>query len=252
MKKVLTMIISLFLALLTLTSAMVFANAETDTSSENKTSTTAVTHTHSYKWVVTKKATTKKTGVKAYKCSGCGNIAKTAKIAKLKKLKTPTGFRLSTKYVKVETDVKYAKESRIVIKFNKVKNATAYKIKYKKTGSKKNYKTKIVKTNSCTLKNLDDLTKYTIKVAAITTKSGYANSSHTKVKRIKTKEYIWINICNVCGWKKNGKGKGYCETWVTAGYCQHCGKPVEAYTCHHCTVSNKSKDFWKYDHETGK
>lgn len=202
MKKVLTIIISLFLALITLTGTMVFVNAETDTNS-----TTAATHTHSYKWVVTKKATTKETGVQEYKCSDCGDVAKTAKIAKLKKLQTPTGLKLSTKYIKKEADSVYINESCIVVKFNKVKNATKYKIKYKITGSKSKYKTKTVTTNSCTLKNLDDLKKYTIKVTAITTKSGYTNSSYTKVKRIKTKIDKWIDICNVCGWKKMPKVK---------------------------------------------
>lgn len=257
--KVLTIILSVMLVFASLSGTLIFANANTETNTGTTAKTVATVkttkpaHTHSYKWVVTKKATLTKTGKKVYKCSSCGKVAKTATVAKLKKLSTPKNVKYSVKFVKTPWDTCYLMKPRVTVKFNKVKNATGYKIQYKYEKWKK-YKTKVVKNNSYTFISFGQTylsTKYYVKVAAITDKEGYSNSSYTKAKTIKLKPVKEIDVCPKCGWKK-GKGKGYCETFVSEVYCSHCGKFVPDDTCHHCTIPNTVKYFYKYDLDTGK
>ena len=268
-KKVLTIILSIIIASFSISNLVIFANAEMNTETETEQNTSVTTtafvtttkpattkkpvHVHKCKWVTTKKATLKKTGKKVYKCTSCGKITKTAKIAKLKKLSTPTGLKYTTKFVKKAWDTSYHMEPRVTVKFNKVKNATGYKIQYKYE-KWKNYKTKVVKSNSYTFISFGQTylsTKYYVKVAAITDKEGYANSSYTKAKTIKLKPVKEINVCPKCGWKK-GEGKGYCETFVSEVYCPYCGKLVPDGTCHHCTVKSPDPYTEYYDINTGK
>ena len=267
-KKVLTIILSIIIASFSISNLVIFANAETNTETETEQNTSVTTasvtttkptttkkpvHVHKCKWVTTKKATLKKTGKKVYKCTSCGKITKTAKIAKLKKLSTPKITKVSTKYVKTPNDVCYQMMPKVTVKWNKVKNATGYEIYYKEE-SWKNYKTKTVDTNSYTFTSFGTVQgteKRFVKIVAITDKEGYVDSSASKVKTIKMKRIEKIDECPDCHWKK-GKGKGYCETFVGEVYCPHCAKFVPRDTCHHCTVSNKSKEFWKYDCDTGK
>ncbi|MEE1002897.1 MAG: hypothetical protein U0L17_04070 [Acutalibacteraceae bacterium] len=268
MKRVLSIFILILLVvgIFSVVPASANANTEMNTETEQNTSVTTASvtttkpattkkpvHVHKCKWVTTKKATLKKTGKKVYKCTSCGKITKTATVAKLKKLSTPKNVKISVKYVKTPSDTCYDMMPRVTVKFDKVKNATGYKIQYKYE-KWKNYKTKVVKNNSYTFisfGNYNSATKYSIKVAATTDKEGYANSSYTKAKTVKVKEIKMIDICPKCNWKK-GEGKGYCETFVGEGYCFHCGKFVPDDTCHHCTVSNKVKNFYKYDFDSGK
>ena len=257
--KVLTIILSVILVFASLSGTLIFANANTETNTGTTAKTVATVkttkpvHVHKCKWVTTKKATLKKTGKKVYKCTSCGKITKTAKIAKLKKLSTPKITKVSTKCVKTSTGEDYLMLPKVTVKWNKVKNATGYEIYYKEE-SWKNYKTKTVDTNSYTFTSFGTIAeteKRFVKVVAITDKKGYVDSSASKVKTIKMKPIKVIKECPKCHWKQ-GEGKGYCETFVGEGYCFHCGKFVPRDTCHHCTVSNKSKEFWKYDYDTGK
>ena len=257
--KVLTIILSVILVFASLSGTLIFANANTETNTGTTAKTVATVkttkpaHTHSYKWIVTKKATLTKKGKKVYKCSDCGKVAKTATVAKLKKLSTPKNVKISVKYVKTPSGTCYDMMPRVTVKFNKVKNATGYKIQYKYE-KWKNYKTKVVKNNSYTFISFGQThlsTKYYVKVAAITDKEGYANSSYTKAKTIKLKPVKEINVCPKCGWKK-GIGKGYCETFVSEVYCPYCGKIVPDGTCHHCTVKSPGPYIVYYDIDTGK
>lgn len=241
--KVLTIILSVIFLFSSLSGTMILVNADTNTKSA---------HVHSYKWVVTKKATLTKTGKKVYKCSSCGKVEKTATVAKLKKLSTPKNVKISVKYVKKAMDFCYEMLPRVTVKFDKVKNATGYKIQYKHENWK-NYKTKVVKNNSYTFISFGEYfytAKYSIKVTATTDKGGYANSSSTKAKTIKLKPIEQIFVCPKCGLKK-GEGKGYCETIVNDSYCTRCGKFVPDGDCHHCTVPYTGSNIAYYDEETG-
>ena len=258
-KKVLTIILSVILVFASLSGTLIFANANTETNTGTTAKTVATVkttkpvHVHKCKWVTTKKATLKKTGKKVYKCTSCGKITKTATVAKLKKLSTPKNVKYSVKFVKQDVGTYYVMMPRVTVKFNKVKNATGYKIQYKYE-KWKNYKTKVVKDNSYTFISFGQThlsTKYYVKVAAITDKEGYVNSSYTKAKTVKVNEIKMIDVCPKCGWE-NGKGKGYCETFVREVYCPYCGKLVPDGTCHHCTVKYPGPYIEYYDIDTGK
>ncbi|SFA86775.1 The GLUG motif-containing protein [Acetitomaculum ruminis DSM 5522] len=120
------------------------------------------------KGIITKKATEKSTGIKTYTCSLC-NAKKTEIIKKL----SPTSTNI------LFANVKTYKKTGLLIKWNKVKNASGYEIyleKYQNKKKNKAYKkVKTIKGNntfSWKTKSLKKQTPYMIYVKAYVTKKG--------------------------------------------------------------------------------
>ncbi len=174
--------------------------SSTPTTTVNNTLPTDYTTTTTTTTTTTKPTTTKPTTVKPTTVPTTKPVVKPIKVANISKLKVA---KISSSYISV--------------KWNKSKNATNYKVEYRKVGkNQKWHNVKVIKTNTVNVTKLSENTLYYIKVTPMIVKGkkNYYGKSETVKSSTATSKVSGLKVTNngkniSIKWNRNKNVTGY-------------------------------------------